>query len=225
MPPQVQAAYLEMLAFIENGGTEAEYSELVRARAKALFDEGREEGVRFDRYMKDLLRRLGVTADVDAGFFFQMWAAGRFAGFSTEEFWALTPVELCAVFELKANELDLLAGRAERLQRSKPGLEPHRIERMATEDQGKSSELQRMDCADRSEEPQIQLQDRASWLKERLHERSWNKHDLQGQGGPAHKTTQKILDGIAVRADVLEKVAGALSKKHGAVKAADIPQA
>ena len=67
---------------------------------------------------------------------------------------------------------------------------------------------------------------RASWLKERLQERSWNKHDLSrhGYGGPDHKTVQKILDGLPVREDVLHKVADALAKRKRTVTVLDIPQ-
>lgn len=57
-----------------------------------------------------------------------------------------------------------------------------------------------------------QFPNRASWLRERLRERSWNKHDLSRQRGPDCKTVQKILDGQRVREDVLEKLATALSK-------------
>ena len=65
---------------------------------------------------------------------------------------------------------------------------------------------------------------RASWLKERLRERAWNKHDLSRQGGPDNKTVQKVLDGFRVREDVLQKIADALSKRRGAVTVIDIPQ-
>ena len=65
---------------------------------------------------------------------------------------------------------------------------------------------------------------RAAWLNKRLQERSWNKHDLARQGGPDHKTIQKILDGFDVREDVLEKIAVALSKKLHKVTVIDIPQ-
>ena len=70
---------------------------------------------------------------------------------------------------------------------------------------------------------------RASWLKQRLRERSWNKNDLSRQGGPDRKTGQKILDGQKIREDVLEKVATALSKappskKLPTVTILDIPQ-
>ena len=64
---------------------------------------------------------------------------------------------------------------------------------------------------------------RAAWLLERLYERAWNKHDLAKQRGPHHKTTQKVLDALAVREDVLEKIANALSKKFATVEMVDIP--
>jgi hypothetical protein len=63
-----------------------------------------------------------------------------------------------------------------------------------------------------------------SWLHYRLHERSWNKHDVSRQCGPDHKTVQKILDGLPVREDVLEKLAKALSQKKATVETADIPK-
>ena len=71
--------------------------------------------------------------------------------------------------------------------------------------------------------PEPAFQKRASWLKERLRERAWSKHDLSRHGGPDHKTVQKILDGSSVREDVLQKVAGALSKRKGRVDLLDIP--
>jgi hypothetical protein len=68
-----------------------------------------------------------------------------------------------------------------------------------------------------------QFPNRASWLKDRLRERSWNKHDLARQRGPDHKTAQKVLDGLSVREDVLEKLAIALSKKGTKVTLLNIP--
>jgi hypothetical protein len=73
------------------------------------------------------------------------------------------------------------------------------------------------------------MPNRASWLKERLRERGWNKHDVFRQRGPHHKTVQKILDGKHVREDVLDKLANALSnvsdsKKLPNVTLLDIPQ-
>ena len=69
---------------------------------------------------------------------------------------------------------------------------------------------------------------RASWLAARLHERSWNKHDVERNNGPHHKTVQKILDGRHVREDALLKLAGALSAAPAKLKLppvglADIP--
>ena len=77
--------------------------------------------------------------------------------------------------------------------------------------------------------PISQFPHRASWLKDRLHERSWNQHDPHRQGGPDHKTVQKILDGTRVREDVLDKLATALSKASDSkrlptVTVRDIPQ-
>jgi len=77
--------------------------------------------------------------------------------------------------------------------------------------------------------PEEQFPKRAAWLKDRLRERSWNKHDLSRHGGPDHKTAQKVLDGFPVRDDVLQKVADGLSKGkvNGAtatVSVLDIPQ-
>ena len=69
-----------------------------------------------------------------------------------------------------------------------------------------------------------QFPNRASWLKDKLRERSWNKHDLCRHGGPDHKTGQKLFDGGAVREDVLGKVAEALSKNNGRVTVLDIPR-
>lgn len=60
-----------------------------------------------DKYQKDLLRRLGVRTNLEdrEEFLVQLWAAARHAGFSDEEFQALTPRELCAVLEHRAREL------------------------------------------------------------------------------------------------------------------------
>ena len=92
---------------------------------------------------------------------------------------------------------------------------------------GKLRERAQIISENKADKPQFP--DRASWLNDRLRERSWNKHDLSRQGGPEQKTVQKILDGRRVREDVLEKLANALSKapvakKLPAVKLLDIPQ-
>ena len=65
---------------------------------------------------------------------------------------------------------------------------------------------------------------RASWLKDRLLERGWGNSDPAAYDGPDRKTVQKILRGEAVRNDVLQKLADALSQKHGKVDVLDIPQ-
>jgi hypothetical protein len=59
---------------------------------------------------------------------------------------------------------------------------------------------------------------RASWLATRLHERSWNKHDVERNDGPNHKTVQKILNGEHVREDMLNKLAEALSAAPSSLK-------
>jgi hypothetical protein len=64
---------------------------------------------------------------------------------------------------------------------------------------------------------------RAKWLIAQIHARAWNKHDLSRHRGPDHKTVQKILDGAAVREEILEKVANALSIKGAAISLQDIP--
>jgi hypothetical protein len=71
---------------------------------------------------------------------------------------------------------------------------------------------------------------RAKWLRDRLAEREFNKHDLRKHGGPEHRTTQKILDGLAVQEDIHRKVIAGLQSKRThkgltlpAVKESDIP--
>jgi DNA-binding Xre family transcriptional regulator len=64
---------------------------------------------------------------------------------------------------------------------------------------------------------------RAEWLKARLKERAWDENDVHRQRGPDRKTVQKILRGEAVREDILEKLAKALSAKKNEVDLLDIP--
>ena len=54
---------------------------------------------------------------------------------------------------------------------------------------------------------------RAKWLQDRLKERGWHKNRLADFGGPDRKTAQRVLDGIPVREEVLEKLVTALNKK------------
>jgi hypothetical protein len=54
---------------------------------------------------------------------------------------------------------------------------------------------------------------RAVWLKAKLAEREWSKHDLRRYGGPEHRTTQKILEGLDVQMDVLRKAITGLQSK------------
>jgi hypothetical protein len=72
--------------------------------------------------------------------------------------------------------------------------------------------------------PEPKFPKRGSWLKERLLERGWSNSDPSKYGGPDRKTIEKILRGEAVRNDVLDKAASALSKKHATVSVLDIPQ-
>jgi hypothetical protein len=65
---------------------------------------------------------------------------------------------------------------------------------------------------------------RASWLRDRLLERGWSNSDPYDYRGPDRKTIEKILRGNAVRNDVLEKLAVALSAKHAEVSVLGIPQ-
>jgi hypothetical protein len=64
---------------------------------------------------------------------------------------------------------------------------------------------------------------RAAWLKDRLRERGWDHNDPWRHSGPDRKTVLKILAGKQVRADMLEKLAIALSSKRQKVDLIDIP--
>jgi len=61
---------------------------------------------------------------------------------------------------------------------------------------------------------------RAAWLRERLDEREWSKHDLNAQRGPDHKTIQKILNGKQVQGLVIERTVRALNKHPRAARVA-----
>jgi hypothetical protein len=65
---------------------------------------------------------------------------------------------------------------------------------------------------------------RASWLKDQMLKRGWSNADPSKYGGPDRKTVEKILRGEAVRNDVLEKLADALSKKYAMISVIDVPQ-
>lgn len=66
---------------------------------------------------------------------------------------------------------------------------------------------------------------RAVWLKARLEERAWNKHDLSRCGGLEHRTVQRMLNGLKVQDGILEKVAKGLSvhRKAKPVTSSDVP--
>lgn len=72
--------------------------------------------------------------------------------------------------------------------------------------------------------PEPEFPRRAEWLRERFRERSWNRNDPLRQNGPDPKTIDKILAGQAVREDVLERLASALSNKWAKVSVIEIPQ-
>jgi hypothetical protein len=62
---------------------------------------------------------------------------------------------------------------------------------------------------------------RAQWLEEKLEERypQHGSYDLEIDGGPHHETTARILEGLPVRRQSLQKLAKALS-----VQTIDIPK-
>jgi hypothetical protein len=93
-----------------------------------------------------------------------------------------------------------------------------------------ASEIQNASSDRHSDSPEPKFPSRAEWLKARLAEREWSKHDLQRGGGPEHRTTQKVLDGFDVQLDVLRKVILGLQSKPThrgrnlpAVSESDIP--
>jgi len=67
-------------------------------------------------------------------------------------------------------------------------------------------------------EPAAEYPARADWLRLRLKERGLTKHDLARFRGPDHKTTQKVLDGLRVREEVLEKIVAGLNNSRGGRK-------
>jgi hypothetical protein len=67
------------------------------------------------------------------------------------------------------------------------------------------------------------FRERAKWLKDQLKERAWDRNDPARHLGPDPKTIDRILKGLTVRADVLERLANALSTKGDTVKPVDIP--
>jgi hypothetical protein len=112
--------------------------------------------------------------------------------------------------------------RVEALTRAKEGDSGERVEQASSD--GATTEPNTTGTGKNRAVSAPQCPKRVSWLKDRLRERSWNKHDLARHGGPHHKTVQKVLDGFSVREDVLQKIADALSKRVGAVTVLDIPQ-
>lgn len=172
---------------------------------------------RLDKYQKNLLRRLGVSTDLEntEEFWVQLRAAARFMGVLDEEFWNSTPRELCALLEHRATELDLLRGRT-RTEGSVSDPRPQARATVKPQPTGTNGD----DVRTRSAE----FPKRASWLKDRLLERGWSNSDPSKYRGPDRKTIEKVLRGERVRNDVIEKLAEALSSKPPKVSALDIPQ-
>ena len=81
--------------------------------------------VQWGDYSKNLLKRLGVqTHVVDfEEFWVQMKAAARYVGIPGEEFWKMTPREICALLEHEANKRELLQ-RAANPERPAPEARP-----------------------------------------------------------------------------------------------------
>jgi hypothetical protein len=71
---------------------------------------------------------------------------------------------------------------------------------------------------------QVQFPERAVWLQAQLTRLGWNKHMLARYGGPDHKSTQKVLDGLAVAESVLAKIAEGLSAGGAKVDLLKIPR-
>ncbi len=63
---------------------------------------------------------------------------------------------------------------------------------------------------------------RASWLRVRLRERSWDHNVPRRFGGPDRKTVLKILDGFAVNEETLDKLTNALNKNKKNAKHIDL---
>jgi hypothetical protein len=70
-----------------------------------------------------------------------------------------------------------------------------------------------------------QFPNRAEWFAARLGERKWDRNKLEAFGGPDHKTTQKVLDGLPVRDAPLKRIVRGLNAhpRIKGVKFTDIP--
>jgi hypothetical protein len=126
-------------------------------------------------------------------------------------------------------EYELLAAADTiREQRQDTGLQPA-ITFPVLEDKlpGEDGNCARLPLIENTELPgngaNANFRNRTRWLVSRLRERAWDPPDVSRNGGPDKKTIQKMLKGEAVRSDVLEKLAKALSKKGGNVSVLDIP--
>jgi hypothetical protein len=81
----------------------------------------------------------------------------------------------------------------------------------------------RMQAGTGQTDSQSKFTNRAVWLRQRLKDRAWDHNDPIRHNGPDRKTVLKILKGLPVREDVLEKLALALSMKGPKIQPADIP--
>ena len=96
-------------------------------------------------------------------------------------------------------------------------IEPHTSPKLMAEAMARAMETREAGADGEPSEGAVsvgQFPKRATWLKAKLEEREWNKHNLQQSGGPEHRTTQKILDGLNVQEDVLRKVLAGLRSKQ-----------
>jgi hypothetical protein len=62
-------------------------------------------------------------------------------------------------------------------------------------------------------QPKGQFLKRSEWTRTRLRERGWDHNDPQRFSGPDRKTMLKILSGIAVKEDTIEKLVMSLNRK------------
>lgn len=103
----------------------------------------------------------------------------------------------------------------------------HYIQGPITEWQGKqlraAADAEKQSKKVSREQIEADFPKRADWLRARLKERNWRQSDINRHSGPDRKTVRRILNGEAVREDVLDRLARALSGKFHAVDVTDIP--
>jgi hypothetical protein len=114
----------------------------------------------------------------------------------------------------------LLVAEQQVAQPTEPEPRGYATERSEAEPTSCEQEKPLLDPASRSEFP-----NRAKWLKSKLEERKWTKHDVERSDGPTHKTVQAILDGEPVQDGTINKLVSALSKAPPSLKLAPISPA